>query len=60
MIYDAGKVDVPRQLVIKKDASSIPDAVTKAGLMLPLGICLVHSVLLRTPVSILAVGYASS
>uniref|UniRef100_A0A2P2MJA5 Inositol-tetrakisphosphate 1-kinase n=1 Tax=Rhizophora mucronata TaxID=61149 RepID=A0A2P2MJA5_RHIMU len=31
-----GKVDIPRQLVIKKDASSIPDAVTKAGLMLPL------------------------
>ncbi|CAL1395638.1 unnamed protein product [Linum trigynum] len=31
-----GKVDVPRQLVIKKDASSIPDAVTKAGLTLPL------------------------
>ncbi|CAI0464216.1 unnamed protein product, partial [Linum tenue] len=29
-------VDVPRQLVIKKDASSIPDAVTKAGLTLPL------------------------
>uniref|UniRef100_A0A2C9U0L9 Inositol-tetrakisphosphate 1-kinase n=1 Tax=Manihot esculenta TaxID=3983 RepID=A0A2C9U0L9_MANES len=31
-----GKVDVPRQLVIKKDAASIPDAVTKAGLMLPI------------------------
>ncbi|CAN0838772.1 Inositol-tetrakisphosphate 1-kinase 3 [Linum grandiflorum] len=31
-----GKVDVPRQLVIKKDASSIPDAVAKAGLMLPI------------------------
>ncbi|XP_057972910.1 inositol-tetrakisphosphate 1-kinase 3-like isoform X1 [Malania oleifera] len=31
-----GKVDVPRQLVIKRDASSIPDAVTKAGLILPL------------------------
>ncbi|XP_043713820.1 inositol-tetrakisphosphate 1-kinase 3-like [Telopea speciosissima] len=31
-----GKVDVPRQLVVKKDPSSIPDAVTKAGLMLPL------------------------
>ncbi|KAJ8771374.1 hypothetical protein K2173_026551 [Erythroxylum novogranatense] len=31
-----GKVGVPRQLVIKKDASSIPNAVTKAGLMLPL------------------------
>ncbi|CAN1185220.1 Inositol-tetrakisphosphate 1-kinase 3, partial [Linum perenne] len=29
-------VDVPRQLVIKKDASSIPDAVAKAGLMLPI------------------------
>ncbi|XP_040996699.1 inositol-tetrakisphosphate 1-kinase 3-like isoform X2 [Juglans microcarpa x Juglans regia] len=31
-----GKVGVPRQLVIKRDASSIPDAVTKAGLTLPL------------------------
>uniref|UniRef100_A0A2N9IPM0 Inositol-tetrakisphosphate 1-kinase n=1 Tax=Fagus sylvatica TaxID=28930 RepID=A0A2N9IPM0_FAGSY len=31
-----GKVGVPRQLVIKRDASSIPDAVTKSGLMLPL------------------------
>ncbi|CAK9157931.1 unnamed protein product [Ilex paraguariensis] len=31
-----GKVYVPRQLVIKKDPSSIPDAVTKAGLILPL------------------------
>ena len=35
--YYAGKVGVPRQLVIKKDASSIPDAVTKSGLILPLG-----------------------
>lgn len=31
-----GKVGVPKQLVIKRDASSIPDAVTKAGLSLPL------------------------
>ncbi|XP_058080763.1 inositol-tetrakisphosphate 1-kinase 3-like isoform X1 [Magnolia sinica] len=31
-----GKVGVPRQLVITKDPSSIPDAVTKAGLTLPL------------------------
>ncbi|CAK7347350.1 unnamed protein product [Dovyalis caffra] len=31
-----GKVGVPKQLVIKKDASSIPGAVTKAGLMLPI------------------------
>ncbi|XP_058069601.1 inositol-tetrakisphosphate 1-kinase 3-like isoform X2 [Magnolia sinica] len=31
-----GKVGVPRQLVITKDPSSIPDAVTKAGLKLPL------------------------
>ncbi|GMH23204.1 hypothetical protein Nepgr_025047 [Nepenthes gracilis] len=31
-----GKVGVPRQLVIEEDASSIPDAVVKAGLMLPL------------------------
>ncbi|KAM7518459.1 hypothetical protein LguiB_017421 [Lonicera macranthoides] len=31
-----GTVGVPRQLVIKKDPSSIPDAVTKAGLILPL------------------------
>lgn len=34
----AGKVGVPKQLVVKRDASSIPDAVTKAGLTLPLGI----------------------
>lgn len=33
----AGKVGVPRQLVIKKDASSISDAVAKYGLTLPLG-----------------------
>ncbi|CAN4092250.1 unnamed protein product [Withania somnifera] len=31
-----GKVDVPRQLVIEKDSSSIPDAVGKAGLRLPI------------------------
>lgn len=31
-----GKVGVPRQLVIKRDASSIPDEVAKAGLTLPL------------------------
>ncbi|KAH7524836.1 hypothetical protein FEM48_Zijuj06G0161300 [Ziziphus jujuba var. spinosa] len=31
-----GKVGVPRQLVIKRDASSIPDAVAKSGLTLPL------------------------
>ncbi|XP_071925348.1 inositol-tetrakisphosphate 1-kinase 3 isoform X2 [Coffea arabica] len=31
-----GKVGVPRQLVIKKDPSSIPDAVNSAGLRLPL------------------------
>ncbi|KAF7800821.1 inositol-tetrakisphosphate 1-kinase 3-like isoform X1 [Senna tora] len=31
-----GKVGVPRQLVIKKDASSIPELVVRAGLTLPL------------------------
>ncbi|KAL3514331.1 hypothetical protein ACH5RR_027048 [Cinchona calisaya] len=31
-----GKVGVPRQLVIKKDPSSIPEAVDRAGLNLPL------------------------
>ncbi|KAI5655119.1 hypothetical protein M9H77_32306 [Catharanthus roseus] len=31
-----GKVGVPKQLVIKKDPASIPDAVSKAGLRLPL------------------------
>ncbi|XP_020096956.1 inositol-tetrakisphosphate 1-kinase 1-like isoform X1 [Ananas comosus] len=31
-----GKVDIPRQLVITKDPSSIPAAVTEAGLTLPL------------------------
>lgn len=37
MCTDAGKVSVPKQLVIIKDPSSIPDAVSKAGLTLPLG-----------------------
>lgn len=40
MNCSAGKVGVPRQLVIKKDASSIPDAVGMAGLRLPLGVYL--------------------
>ncbi|KAK6938025.1 Inositol-tetrakisphosphate 1-kinase, N-terminal [Dillenia turbinata] len=31
-----GKVEVPKQLVFEKDPSSIPEAVIKAGLMLPL------------------------
>ncbi|KAJ8453368.1 hypothetical protein Cgig2_008252 [Carnegiea gigantea] len=31
-----GQINVPRQLVIKKDASSIPQAVAKAGLNLPI------------------------
>ncbi|XP_047945329.1 inositol-tetrakisphosphate 1-kinase 3-like isoform X2 [Salvia hispanica] len=31
-----GKVGVPKQLVIKKDPSSIPGAVSKAGLRLPI------------------------
>lgn len=31
-----GQINVPRQLVIKKDASSIPQAVAKAGLDLPI------------------------
>ncbi|XP_042468568.1 inositol-tetrakisphosphate 1-kinase 1-like isoform X2 [Zingiber officinale] len=31
-----GKVGIPRQLIITKDPSSIPDAVNKAGLSLPL------------------------
>ncbi|GKV33493.1 hypothetical protein SLEP1_g42001 [Rubroshorea leprosula] len=31
-----GKVGVPKQLVIKRDASSIPEAVIKSGLSLPL------------------------
>lgn len=34
----AGKVGVPRQLVVTKDPSSIPYEVAKAGLNLPLGI----------------------
>lgn len=32
-----GEVGVPRQLVIEKDSSSIPDAVGKAELRLPIG-----------------------
>ncbi|OMO63406.1 Inositol-tetrakisphosphate 1-kinase [Corchorus olitorius] len=35
-IVIAGKVGVPRQMVITKDQLSIPDEVTKAGLKLPL------------------------
>ncbi|KAF6142168.1 hypothetical protein GIB67_037086 [Kingdonia uniflora] len=31
-----GKVRVPKQLVVKKDPSTIPEAVTKAGLTLPI------------------------
>lgn len=31
-----GKVGVPRQLVVKRDASCIPDAVSRAGLRLPI------------------------
>lgn len=38
--YIAGKVDAPKQLVIQKDASSIPEVVKLAGLTLPLGMCL--------------------
>lgn len=38
MNYFTGTVGVPRQLVIKKDPASIPDAVNKAGLRLPLGV----------------------
>lgn len=34
----AGKVGVPRQLVITEDPTSIPRAVIEAGLTLPLGI----------------------
>lgn len=33
----AGKVGVPKQLVINKDPSSIPGAVNMAGLRLPIG-----------------------
>jgi len=38
----AGKVSIPRQLVItkEKDPSSIPYEVTKAGMKLPLGMYL--------------------
>ncbi|CAL4915873.1 unnamed protein product [Urochloa decumbens] len=35
-IFFSGEVCTPRQLVIMKDPSSIPDAVAKAGLTLPL------------------------
>ena len=33
----SGKVGVPRQLVINRDASAIPELVSRAGLNLPLG-----------------------
>lgn len=36
-MQNAGSVGVPKQLVIEKDPSSIPDAVKQAGLALPLG-----------------------
>lgn len=37
MLNGAGNVNVPQQLVIKKDASSIPLRVAKERLNLPLG-----------------------
>ena len=39
----SGEVCTPRQLVIMKDPSSIPDAVIKAGLTLPLGELFIHN-----------------
>lgn len=47
LVHDAGTVGVPKQLVIKKDPSSISDAVKKAGLSLPLGMlpfCMIYFV----------------
>lgn len=41
--YHTGKVSVPRQLVIKRDASSIPELVNRAGLTLPLGMHMLFS-----------------
>ena len=35
--YSPGQVDVPRQLVVTGDPSTIPSIVAKAGLKLPLG-----------------------
>jgi hypothetical protein len=37
IFVSAGKVRVPRQMVINNDPSSIPHEVTSAGLKLPLG-----------------------
>jgi len=37
IVVSAGKVCVPRQMVINNDPSSIPHEVTSAGLKLPLG-----------------------
>lgn len=51
----SGKVCVPRQLVIIKDPSSIPDAVIKAGLGLPLGtpmFCLLFFFFLKFQVNV--------
>lgn len=52
-----GKVGVPRQLVITKDPSSIPDAVIKAGLTLPLGTCAVKYFLLFLLLSLTCEAY---
>lgn len=38
ILCPAGRVCAPKQLVIKKDPTSIPFEVAKAGLRLPLGI----------------------
>lgn len=40
MIRGAVKVDVPKQVVIEQDTLSIPEAVAKAGLTLPVGMCM--------------------
>lgn len=42
----AGTVGVPKQLVIKKDPSSILDSVNEAGLRLPIGRSYAYSYLL--------------
>lgn len=43
LVYFVGTVGVPKQLVIENDPSSIPDAIRKAGLSLPLGMLLFSS-----------------
>lgn len=53
----AGKVGIPKQLVIKKDPSSIPDEVSKAGLRLPIGTSTCYPTTVSMSAKINHIGY---